>query len=421
MAVTQGLTRAQLLTAVGYNLNGVREITASANGSTTTIKFVQNLAALDDYKGWWLKFLSGANSSGHSVVTTSSAPSSGVVTATFAPAATSTTTNDTALLLGWPGAELLPERVYAMLNQALTEISGYFFTPVESLALHGDGRSNRFDIPSTLSMVKRVYVRSRYEGVQVHSATTAWDEQTISGVTRSVDTQDYRLGTASVKLVVGTFTTGILASKAITSLNISKYDYLEFWIKSTTATAAADLRILLDDTALAASPLETLNVPALVADTWTYVRVALANPETDTAIISVAVEEAVNIASHTVWISDVKAVRNDSNEWDLLDRQSWWIDKQGGDLVLRDASRVGYRLLKLEGGLKPALYTADGSISYVPEDYLIARTTGLLLQAGVGSPSMDAEIRNRQAIQWLAKAEGERARLASMSNVRVVA
>ena len=83
---------------------------------------------------------------------------------------------------------------------------------------------------------------------------------------------------------------GDFVTDSITSKNISGYDYIEMWVKSTVATSAGNLKLLLDDSASCASPLETLSIPALTADTWTFVRMQLSTPELDTAIISVGLE-----------------------------------------------------------------------------------------------------------------------------------
>jgi len=48
-----------------------------------------------------------------------------------------------------------------------------------------------------------------------------------------------------------------------------------FWIKSSVNTNAGDLQFEVDDTADLASPLDTVNIPALTADTWTEVTISL--------------------------------------------------------------------------------------------------------------------------------------------------
>ena len=70
-------------------------------------------------------------------------------------------------------------------------------------------------------------------------------------------TEDKKQGTGSVKFTLndaaGVATDAVLTAD-ITSKNISKYDYLECWIKSSIDTAAGNLKIQLDDSADCASP-----------------------------------------------------------------------------------------------------------------------------------------------------------------------
>lgn len=427
MVTLQARTRLQLQTSILHSLGAVRELTASATGTTTT--FVTNqmpLGATDDHRGKWLHFTSGANNSGLRRRVTASAVASSVTTLTFAPAVTDATANlDTAQLIGWNGAELHPQRVDEAINTAIQEITGRYYDPVESLAHHADGRTSTFVVPTTMRMIRDVMVRRSVESVTIHDATTAWDAAAApANVTRSVDTEDYKRSGASNKFVIaGAFTTGVISSKAITALNLAKYDYVEFWIKSTIATAAGDFTLGLDDTALLASELEVLSVPALVADTWTYVRVALANPETDTAIISVGLRAANNIAANTLWISDVKAVRDASARWEALDVDVHWnTEKEARALVLTAAGvrTAGYSLLKLIGGDRPALLTADSGVTEVPEGYIIARATALALLSGMGSPTMDTDVKRQLAQVWLTEAERERRRMPILQGVRVV-
>jgi hypothetical protein len=407
------------------NLNAVYSGTGSATATTTTL--IDNaiaLGAADDHKGKWLHPTSGANNSGLFRRVTASAVAANVTTLTFAPALTDApTSTQTYLLWGWSGEELHPQRIHEFINTAIQEITGLYYDPVESLALHGDGRQGRFDVPAGLAMIRNVMRRSWFESVQIHRADTAWDEAAApANVTRSVSTEDYKLGGSNRFVVAAGFTTGLLSSKAITSLNLSKYTHVEFWIKSSVATAAGDLQLLLDDTALAVSALETLSVPALVANTWTYVRVALANPRLDTAIISVGLNYTVDIGAATIWINDVKATHNDNAAWSTLNRSTWRADKEARTLVLEYAGikQAGYSLLKLVGGDEPALLTADSGVTEVPEGFIIARATALALASGIARNSIDAAQRATLLNYWLGMAEREKGKLPPFENVRVV-
>ena len=53
-----------------------------------------------------------------------------------------------------------PEAIHDFINQAILEATGRVFDPEESTALHADGKTARFDVPSAFSMLSTVYYRS---------------------------------------------------------------------------------------------------------------------------------------------------------------------------------------------------------------------------------------------------------------------
>lgn len=147
--------------------------------------------------------------------------------------------------------------------------------------------------------------------VVVEDCEDTWNESVDPDVTSEIDTTDYKVGAASVKLTVSANASAgdILATEAITSLNISNAYQIALWIKCSINTAAGDLRLLLDDTANCASPLETLSIPALTAGTWTRVALPLTTPANLTAIISVGLKYAVDIGACVIWLDDITAIK----------------------------------------------------------------------------------------------------------------
>lgn len=138
----------------------------------------------------------------------------------------------------------------------------------------------------------------------------AWDESVGANVTSTADNTDKQVGSYSAKIdVADAAAVGILATEAIVSASFVGYTHASFWIKSSVALDAGDLQLLLDDTASCASPLETLNVPALAADTWTRVSIALSNPAALTAVISVGLKMTVDKGAFIVRLDDVHAVK----------------------------------------------------------------------------------------------------------------
>ena len=249
------------------------------------------------------------------------------------------------------------------------------------------------------------------------------DENVDSDFTVTADTKMKKQGTASNRIVIASgASAGDIVTDSITSKDISEYDYLEFWIRSSVATSAGNLKILLDNTANCASPLETLNVPALSVDTWTFCRVALSNPESDTAIISVGLEYDSDLGACTVWLDDISVVKNDSAQWDKLPRNLWKIDKQEQDIVIDNYAHgiARYNLLKIVGGDKPTLLTADTDTSELDEQYLISTATALAFASASGGPNTDPDNKNNMAGFWMAKSAQAKRQIPLLTDVRLV-
>ncbi len=420
MPSIQGRTREQLRQHIGYALGSVYVSAASTSGSTTTL--LDNtlvLGGADNQIGKWIRFTSGDNDALTRRVTDSSI-SSNVTTMTFMPAATSATASESYEL--WEGA-FSPDVVDNIINQSILSATGWVYDPIENIELHGDGYQTRFDIPSNISMISKVEYRHKVSSTRIHAAAATFDEATDGDFTQALDTEDKKQGSQSLKFTIASgASAGDFVSDSITSKNISGYDTIEMWVKSTVATSSGNLKLLLDDTASCASPIETLSIPALSADTWTFVRMTLANPETDTAIISVGLEYDSDLGACTVWIDDIVAVANDTAEWTILDRRNWKIDKESRDLVLmRDGQcTVGYSLMKVVGGDKPALLTSDSDTTEIPEEYIIASSVTNVLLSASGGPTTDPDARRQLSAYWAQQAERARRSFPMLVNVRSV-
>ena len=423
MAVTQGKTREDLRKAIGRNLGKMLTGTTSGSGSTTTALDATLFGGDDEYIGSYIRFTSGDNDGSVRRIT-DYASSTG--TMTFA-AVGATVAGSTTYEL-WKD-QFDPQIVDEFINQSIWEITGKYFDPEENVDLHTDRINARLEIPSEIAMIQDVYYRNKFTSKELLSCDSVFDETVDSDFTVSVDTEDYKRGSASNKFVIAVgASAGDIATDSITSVNLAKYDFIEFWIKSTVATSAGNLKILLDDSASCASPIETLNVPALTASTWKYCRVALSNPHTDTAIISVGLEYDSDLGACTVHLDDIKAVKNDTSTWTKLPRYQWRIDKEGEqgastqDLVLTDGGRaeVGHSLIKLVGGDEPAELSADSDTTEVPERFIVAYATALSAQAGSLRPDADIDSMRNLAAFWFAKSEQAKNDLPFLTNARLV-
>ena len=167
----------------------------------------------------------------------------------------------------------------------------------------------------------------------VENAEDTFNEQVVSGVTLS--TTAGKVGTNAARATtVGVGATTILMSEAI-SVDLSTYDAIVLWIRSSVNTSAGDLRILLDNTANCASPLEDLQVPALAAATWTRVLLKFATPANLTAIISIGLKQQVDLADGTFDVDDVQALQ-------LVDgMNAWSLDYKGNTEEVTDFANAG--------------------------------------------------------------------------------
>jgi len=401
----QGRTRKQLRQSIGNNLGAIRTGTAYDAGSTTTLISLSLVGGDDSYNGKWLTVADVTNSNNTETRIISDYTASAYRLTVQQAYSFATAAGDTFEI--WDD-EFRPEVIEEFINQAIIDATGQAYHPTENVELHGDSKNMRFDIPSNISIINRLFYRSKISSTILHSCNAAFDETVDSDITVTVDTEDKKRGTGSNKFVIAAgASAGDIATDSIGSKDISKYDYLECWIKSTVATSAGNLKILLDDSASCASPIETLEVPALTANTWTYVRIALANPETDTAIISLGLEYDSDLGACQVRLDDIKVVENDTADWVILPKHLWRIDRSARDLILSDTARleVGYNLIKIQGGDKPALLSTETATSEIDDSYIIARATALAFAANSGGASTDPDQRRQQAAFWFGLAE----------------
>ncbi len=420
MAIVQGRTRAQLRQSIGYNLNAIRTGTAYDAGSQTTLISLTLVGGDDNYNGKWIVVADVTNSNNTETTIISDYTASAYRLTFQKQLSFATAAGDTYEI--WD-QEYRPEAIEEFINQAIMDATGNFYDPVENISLHTDGKTQRFDIPSGFSMIQNIYYRSKVDFARLLSCNTAMDEQVDSNFTITADTKMKKQGTASNRIAItGSASAGDIATDSITSKDISQYTHIEFWIRSSVATSAGNLRILLDDTANCASPLETLHVPALSADTWTFCRVALANPESDTAIISVGIEYDADLDACTVWLDDVSVVANDTAQWEKIPRNLWKVDKESSDIVLDNYAHgtARYNLLKIVGGDKPALLTTETATTEVDEQYIIARATALAFAATSGGPNTDPDNKNNMAGFWMGMSQQARRAFPLLTDVRMV-
>ena len=415
----QARTRKQLRQSIGYNLGALKVGTATGGTNNTLIDVNTFRGGDDEYIGK-LALVTDATDSSQTTQYVNDYTASNNTIQFQQNASFTVASGDEYELWSEP---YTPTRIHDFINQAIIDVTGQAYDPIESVALHADGSSMRYDIPSNISIINRLFYRTAVSFTTLHSCNAVFDETIDSDFTVSADTQDKKKGTASNKFVIAVgASAGDIATDSIDSKDISKYDYLECWVKSTVPTSAGNLKILLDDSASCASPIETLSIPALSADTWTFVRIALANPETDTAIISVGLEYDSDLGACTVWLDDIKVVQNDTAVWEIFPKHLWRIDRESRDLVLTEGGKfeAGYALLKITGGDKPALLSSETGASEIDDSYIIARATGLAFASASGGSGTDPDTLRQQAAFWFGLAEQSKRAFPLLITGRVV-
>jgi len=128
-------------------------------------------------------------------------------------------------------------------------------------------------------------------------------------VTATAEAAARKVNAKGAKLVIAAgFTTGLVATRDFASIDLSGCKYIGFWIKSDIPVAANVLQLVLDETAACASPDETLNIPALAAGVWRYVRLAVTGAGTTRdATISIGINAASDPGAATLFVDDIRA------------------------------------------------------------------------------------------------------------------
>ena len=381
MAVIVGQTREELRKSIGHNLGAIRLGTMTGSGSTSTGVDAEMPNADDHENGNHIVFTSGTND-GAIRIQTSYVGSSTTFTTRGDVLAASTADGDT--YESWD-EDMPPARVHDMIDRAVRTITRKGAPPSTDISLHTYRDRRNYEFPTAFVGLQHLNYRSSYTWTSIHNCNTVFDELVDADVTASADGEDYASGNSANKFVLaaGLGATDIIASDSISSLDLSGYDTVEFWIKSTVALTAGQLRLRLSADPSAAATTEDLDIPATSANTWTRHQVALANPQSDTAIISVGLIHRQEINEATVWLDEVRAFVEDSSIWSRVSRANYTRDKDRRELVLNETaySQTRYSLLKMEGYKKPTALTSDSSICDVEPEYLIMRTTAWLMRA----------------------------------------
>lgn len=190
----------------------------------------------------------------------------------------------------------------------------------------------------------------------------AWTQS--ANVVASVETTDFKEGYGSASIAIaGAFGTGLAAYKALgASTDFSGYKQISFWIKQTAGTigAAGATQIKLCSDAAGATPVDTFDVPNLVAlNQWVPVTVDKGSA-LGAAIQSVAFSVVTDNGAQTFLIDNITAVK-DKTDNAALSLQSMIGKNSGTESWCAIQSIKGTRVMLDQGqNVTPILTTYRG-------------------------------------------------------------
>lgn len=251
-------------------------------------------------------------------------------------------------------------------------------------------------------------IRFNSSTYNLHLCDAAWDESVSANVTVTADTDTKVEGTGSVKMAVGADagTNEILATDNITSTGSNHlYDKYKIgmWLYSSVPLDAGDLQLLIDDTANCASPLETLDIPAIRVNKWIFVQLTLANPTSDLAVISVGIKQVVDKGAFNLYVDKITAVRGGTNA--LIENNTIegfndagtyktgtliWFSWPSDNVIIRnntlkDAGTHGINFYATETGVYSSCYSENVTISNNYIENVAMSATNNFVGWGVGT------------------------------------
>lgn len=419
MAVIAAQTRKQIRQTIGYRLGAV--VVSSTTSAGTTSSFADTeLPNSDGFaNGKHFVQASGDNDGSIRIVEEfTGGPKTGVLRTAMGSTIASGVTYEL-----WD-EDMPPARVHDAINEAIRAVTRKASPPSTDTSIHTSTKLTTYSIPTAVVGIRRVDYRDRYDREDIDNADAVWSELVDTDVTASLDDEDYREGSGSNKFVLaaGLAANDIIASENVSTVDLSGMTHVEWWAKSTVTTTAGDLQLILSTTASAGTETELLDFPALTAGEWTRCRVALANPESDSAIISVGIKYTTDIGAATIWIDGIEGTLDNSEVWTPIHRNFWNIDKDSRELVFERSARweARHALLRITGRKKPTELASDTDSCDVDPEYIINYATAQLMRARGDRNASNREAAHIEADRLMQLAIDWRRRIHSPTGIRWV-
>jgi len=206
----------------------------------------------------------------------------------------------------------------------------------DDLGLKGYWRLDDFKTSVATDHTTIMGVSERNDGIAISEPATIivddgeaiWSSNgVVANVTTVLEAADFKVDAGAAKHTIdAAYTTGNFAYNDFAAVDLSTYQCIGFWIKSSVATKFAELKLLIDDNINCGSPVESLGFPELTANTWTYVVLDFTDfiGASRTAIVSVGLNMTTDWGACDIWIDDIKTFKHDDNDWLKSDAFSTW-------------------------------------------------------------------------------------------------
>ncbi len=378
-------TLRQIRESIGFYLGKIIVSVTSCSVDAYSLISTYGLAkgGTDDYKGRQVLMVSGttANQGQKSFVSSFDSTNKD---ATITPGFTSAIAVADGYEL-WE--DFTTEQVLDVINQAIVGASDDILVDKIDTTLTKQNDIYEYTIPS--GFVALHTVEYEYDtGIEhlLADCETAFTGGT--SVTATADSSFKKIGNYSAKFVVavGAASGATLCYKDISAVDISDCDKVDFWMYSSITLTAGQLQFMLGATAAIASPLETIDIPAMTAGTWYHHSLSLANPASDTAIISIGIRQAsgVDVGAFTFYLDDVNTVLNNSRIYKMLNPDMWNI--VNSKVKLSTNSGIDNNsLLRLSGYRIPIELSADADVCEIDPEYVVYYATAQLLMSKINT------------------------------------
>jgi len=237
----------------------------------------------------------------------------------------------------------------------------YFTNPTESKRYDGTNVQNMGndepELAPTCDTISSV----------VSNCNTAWTPS--ANVAAEKDEHDYQVNPndssddASCKLTIAAgFGVGVIAYEDFADKNFDSFTHINFWIKSSINIDDGALEIMISDISAGAAPLETLSLPALTTNEWTYVSLTFASPSALIGVISVALSADSDFGAAIIRIDDVIAC-NGGNPNGEYYYKTTYVDSNGKE---SNTSPISHAVNpKNEEVIINIIESADSKVDYI--------------------------------------------------------